>query len=341
MKQVKPSPMVIGSVFEGISKLLVSKGVDAKLFYQEFNLTPSIEHNPQQLIPFEKLVNILTKISTITLIRHPAIFLAKAQTQHKVIPYLELLLHAPSVEVALQIALHFRNVYSEVTYWDCSITNGFAILQRFSFAPLQVNDREHCLYTVAMFFLMLKSLLNGSDKIESIYLIQSKEKNNQELEKFFNCPIRYNQDFDGIIITEEYLYKPKKGFDPEKYNWLLKKITYQKVVFPQNQQFSSIVKSLISQTLCTGLCSLNDIANHLGIHPKALQKMLSQEELTFKLVLADVRMNLAKRLLAQKDVSLIQISTMLGYSEPSAFSRAFRAMNNCSPRTWRNLHAKR
>jgi AraC-like DNA-binding protein len=49
-------------------------------------------------------------------------------------------------------------------------------------------------------------------------------------------------------------------------------------------------------------------------------------------------MNGAKRLLIQRDIPLTQISLMLGYSEASAFSRAFKAIYKCSPRAWQKKY---
>jgi len=334
------TPNVAGSVFQGISELLNSEDIDAENFYQQFHLHPEIEQNPQALISFEIFIDILDKIQDITSTKHPGLYLASHQTKQSIAPYFELILNAPTLEVAFQIARRFRYVYSEVTYWDWAIENKFVLIKRCSFVPLKINDREHCLYAVAIVYLLLQNMLDYGSKIERVSLIQPEGEYKPELEKFFSCPISFTQDFDGFILSEQNFYKLRKQFNADKYHQLLEQLAHHKVVFPENQKFSTFVKSLILQTLSTGCCSLDHIAEQIGMHPRAVQKRLLKEKLTFKLVLSDVRMNVAKRLLAQQDVSLIQISSMLGYSEPSAFSRAFQAVHHCSPREWRKTNSQ-
>lgn len=312
-----------------------SENINVENFYRQFHLRPEIEQNPQELISFEIFINILEKVQDITSIKHPGLYLANHQATQDVPPYFELILNAPTLEVAFQLARRFRYVYSEVTYWDWVVENKFVLIKRCSFVPLKINDREHCLYAVAIVYSLLLHMLGIGSKIERISLIQPENEYKYELERFFSCPISFTQDFDGFILSEEHFYKLRKQFNAKKYHQLLDQLAHHTVVFPENQSFSSFVRSLVLQSLSAGYCSLNRIAEQIGMHPRAVQKRLQKENLTFKLVLSDVRMNVAKRLLAQQDVSLIQISSMLGYSEPSAFSRAFQAVNNCSPREWR------
>jgi len=329
------TPNVAGPVFAGVSELLASEEINVENFYGKFLLHSEIEQNPQKLISFEIFINVLEKIQDITSIKHPGLYLANHQTKQAITPYFELILNAPTLEVAFQIARRFRYVYSEVTYWDWVIENKFVLVKRCSFVPLKINDREHSLYTVATVYSLLQHMLGKCSKIERISLIQPEDEYKYELERFFNCPISFTQDFDGFILSEENFYKPIKQFNAEKYHHLLEQLAHHIVVFPENQKFSTFVKSLVLQMLSTGHCSLEQVAKQIGMHPRAVQKRLSKENLTLKSVVSDVRMNVAKRLLAQQDVSLIQISSMLGYSEPSAFSRAFQAVNKCSPRQWR------
>jgi AraC-like DNA-binding protein len=289
-------------------------------------------------VSFEKFIGMLNEIRTNTSIKHPGLYLASFQLEHATFPYFSLILSSPTVEVALQIARRFRYVYSEVAYWHMEIEDNFCTIQRHTFIPVEVDDREHCLYTIAKVFLLLKTLLGGNANVERVCLIQPESEHKHELEMFFKCPISYTQDFDGFIITEKNLYRYQSNFDAKKYHQLLEELSHHKVVFPENQKFSSFVKGFILQTLSTGHCSLEHIANQIGMHPKAIQRRLLKENFTYKSAITDVRMSVAKRLLVQQDVSLIQISAMLGYSEPSAFSRAFQVVNHCSPREWRKRH---
>ena len=55
----------------------------------------------------------------------------------------------------------------------------------------------------------------------------------------------------------------------------------------------------------------------------------------FKTVADEMRYMIARQLLADTDLSMVQISAALDFSEPEAFTRAFRRWSGVAPSTWR------
>ena len=326
---------VKSEVLSGISKVVSDSGTSINDFYGQFNLSPSIENEIDRLVPFETFAQILQKLQHLPTTTHPIFQLAKIQSQRATSPFIDLVLNSPNIEVALQIGRRFRYTFSEITYWDWSVENDYAVIQRRSFAPLTISDRAHSLYAIAVVYLMLKKIVGENFRLKRLFLVQAEDNYKAEFDKFFQCPVSFSQDFDGYILGVNTLYEPNKNFDQVRYQSLLKALANHKVIFPGNQAFSTSVKGLILQMLSTGTCTLEAVANVMEMHPRALQKRLAKEALTFKAVLHEVRMNIAKRLLVQKEVPLTQISLMLGYSEASAFSRAFHKSEKCSPKKWR------
>jgi AraC-like DNA-binding protein len=330
--------MVKAQLLSGISQLLCQSDIDPENFYDLFGLNPSIENEPSQLIPFKMFVEILETLRQQTSFNHPSVNLAKIQLQRAPEPYFDLVKSAPNIDVALQVAKRFRYIYGEITFWHWTIESEYVLIQRQSFTPLDIRDSEFCFYSLAIVCLLAKSIVGRQLRFKRISLIQPEDENKIELETFFGCPISFSQDFDGFILDINDLFKPNNNFDPKRYEKLLKELSVHPIVFPENQQFSTLVKSLILQMLSTGKYTLNVIANIMNIHPRTIQNRLLKEGFSYAELLNEVRMNGAKRLLIQKEIPLTQISLMLGYSEASAFSRAFKTAYKCSPRTWRNKY---
>ena len=329
------SAKVVGTFLQGLSNLLLDEGINVKEFYRQFGLNPAIEQNENSMITLEVFIDILGELKKVTSLKHPGLYLANFQLKQKTFLYFDLILCAPTIEVALQIARRFRYMYSEVAYWAATVKDGFCVIERYSFASIELDEQECCLYSLALVGQLLSVLLGSNSPIMRVSLIQPENGKKYHLERFFKCPVSFSQDFNGFIIPENYYYKYKANFDAQLYYHLLDKLSHHKVNFPKNQKFSSFIKGFILQTLSTGHCSLSSVAKQIGMHPKAVQKRLLKENLTFQSLISDVRSGVAKSLLVQQGISLIQISAMLGYSEPSAFSRAFQKLNQCSPREWR------
>ncbi|MCY1187105.1 HTH-type transcriptional regulator VirS [compost metagenome] len=73
----------------------------------------------------------------------------------------------------------------------------------------------------------------------------------------------------------------------------------------------------------------------MGLASWSLQRRLREQGLTFSSLVDKVRCELATHYLRQQQLPISELAPLLGYSEASAFSRAFRRWFGVSPRQWR------
>jgi AraC-like DNA-binding protein len=86
-----------------------------------------------------------------------------------------------------------------------------------------------------------------------------------------------------------------------------------------------------------GRHSIGQVSRYLGTRPRALQRQLADQGETFSSVLHATRARLAERYLPIARYSLTEISQILGFGAPSAFSRWFRQQFGTSPTEWRRI----
>ena len=84
--------------------------------------------------------------------------------------------------------------------------------------------------------------------------------------------------------------------------------------------------------LHTGDARMDAIAGNLAISRQTLFRRLKAEGTTFENVLDELRHKLALHYLADRKVSINETAYLLGFSEPAAFSRAFKRWTGSSPR---------
>ncbi|PKO58150.1 MAG: hypothetical protein CVU24_17655 [Betaproteobacteria bacterium HGW-Betaproteobacteria-18] len=88
---------------------------------------------------------------------------------------------------------------------------------------------------------------------------------------------------------------------------------------------SETVRHLIAALLGSGRCTVDKVAQHLGVSRQTLHRQLSLEGEQFKSVLDSVRREVALKLRDDSDHSLEDAASMLGFSSASAFAHWFQA----------------
>jgi AraC-like DNA-binding protein len=99
------------------------------------------------------------------------------------------------------------------------------------------------------------------------------------------------------------------------------------------------VESLLMPILHTGEISMDAIAGKMGQSRQTLYRNLKEEGVTFEQVLDELRHKLALHYLSGKKVSVNETAYLVGFSDPAAFSRAFKRWTGVSPRDVRTARA--
>ena len=96
------------------------------------------------------------------------------------------------------------------------------------------------------------------------------------------------------------------------------------------------VEGLLVAILHTGEVNMEAIAGKLGLSRQTLFRRLKAEGVTFEKVLDELRHKMALHYLNEKKISVNETAYLVGFSDPAAFSRAFKRWTGSSPRTTRN-----
>jgi AraC-like DNA-binding protein len=106
------------------------------------------------------------------------------------------------------------------------------------------------------------------------------------------------------------------------------------------QEISAQVRRLLNQALGQPavLPGPEQVAARLAISPQTLRRKLAAEQTSFQRVRDQLRRDVAVSALMRGDASIEELSARLGFSEPSAFHRAFRRWTGATPRTYQGSY---
>jgi AraC-like DNA-binding protein len=109
--------------------------------------------------------------------------------------------------------------------------------------------------------------------------------------------------------------------------------------FPEPQELEARLESAICEALRQDRLSLEHVARQLGVPPRTLQRRLKREGTSFAKKTDSVRHELAERYLRDRRLGLEEVALLLGFSDVSAFYRAFVRWSGQSPSRFRETVA--
>lgn len=107
---------------------------------------------------------------------------------------------------------------------------------------------------------------------------------------------------------------------------------------PPSRRLTAQVEQKLEAALETGDIGIDRIARGLGYSRQTLYRRLKEEGTTYERLLDGLRRRLALRLVRDHGLSVKEIAYRLGFSDPAAFSRAFKRWTGASPGEMRRPH---
>ncbi len=152
----------------------------------------------------------------------------------------------------------------------------------------------------------------------------------RNMQDWFNCPVSFSANRIALYISAHDMHAKLPGAVRTL------AIEHDKVLasFLAKHRKSDIltrVRVLITELLPSGECSKTEIAKRCNMSPRTLQNKLSQVGTSYHSLLDSVREELALEYIKQPYRSLLEITFLLGFTDSSSFSRAFKRWTGSPP----------
>ncbi|MED5431064.1 MAG: AraC family transcriptional regulator [Pseudomonadota bacterium] len=157
----------------------------------------------------------------------------------------------------------------------------------------------------------------------------------KEYLRIFRCPVAFHQAENAIVLDASLLDLPLRDADPEMHKLARSRMQRAVTQYHARDNLLEQVRLEIQKRLQQGVPQLEPIAEQLGIKPWTLRRQLRAENTDFSSLLEDERRRLACDWLLHSERSVNQIALDLGYSEQSAFNRAFKRWFGMTPVNYR------
>lgn len=180
---------------------------------------------------------------------------------------------------------------------------------------------------------LLQSLLQHAWKPRGLLLRHSPGAEPGTYRRLLGVTPRFDSPVNAWVFDETLLDIPLSAAD--KRLCQLAQSHLEELARITLQELPSYVQKLLRTWLPSGQVTIEQVAEHMKLSPRSLQRYLRAENTSFQALLDDTRQALAARYLRDSSLSLTQLAGLLGYADLSTFSRAFSRWNGISPQKWK------
>lgn len=296
-------------------------------------INPASLSNPDSMIPVSAFIHLLENSAQAAGVENFGLRMAEGRQISNLGPLALVLRSQPTMRKALEAIRNYGHLQAEAVALDFEDKDGVLVIREELMPDSSEPVRQATELALCVIYRTLRSLLGNEWRPTAVCFRHSAPKDLSVHRRVFDTPLQFNSNIDGIICRACNLDDPLPNYDPETARYLQKLLD---VINTQPaQSVRDKVRQLIWVLLPTGRCSVDIVAQHLGIDRRTLHRHLQRDGQTFSDILDGVRSDLAVKYLTQYDRPLKDLAELLGFSEPSAFSRWFAGRFGCTATAWR------
>jgi AraC-like DNA-binding protein len=240
--------------------------------------------------------------------------------------------HAATVGDAMLCATKYLEVYNAALAF--TITTGYPSRRaRLEFSVLPGHSlrwAQTAEHGIGLTWRIMTLLSEGRCHLHGVWLPHPPVTTAYRYRARFDAPITFRADHASLEIAEDDLKLPISENIKELHDAATRYLDNQ--LSRGRTALAVRVRQAVTALLGAGNCGRDEVARALFMHPRTMQRRLREEGFTFAAIKDGVRRDLAQQYLAQPDLSMSQITVLLGYSEQSAFGRSCRRWFDHSPR---------
>jgi AraC-like DNA-binding protein len=233
---------------------------------------------------------------------------------------------------ALRRAARYSTIHNEGVNITYGRSNGISMTCKYV-GVARTADRHQMEFLFVTLVRLCRQLTGRQLWPSRIKLVHRRAEVPLEFRTFFGCDIVFGSDIDEVAYPESCARLTVVEADPYL-NSLLVKYCDEALSIRgvKSSAWRLSVENAIAPLLPHGQARIAEISQRLGVSPRTLERRLACEGMTFSRVLDDLRFDLARRYLQEKDLPISEVAWLLGYRETSAFNHAFKRWTGKTPK---------
>lgn len=313
-----------------------SVGVEPQDLYRAVNFDPALLSNPDNRIPFSQLVAFYEHGARLTGDDAFGLHIGERVKPElfDVLGYV--VINSPTFGEAIDRLIRYHSIWSDGAFYRLEISGPRAHLT-YEYIDELIDERRHDSEMTLSILVSFARRGTGVDWTpHEVSFQHSKPPNIIEHQRIFRSQVHFDRPINELIFDSSLLALKMMKADPGLCLILDRHAQELLSRRPHADSLINQVRQLLGEALNVGDDPrIETISRKLGISVRTLQRKLKEEDTSHQELLDETRSVLSKRFLQESKIAICEVAYLLGFSEPSAFHRAFRRWTGVTPKEFR------
>ncbi len=296
-------------------------GLDPVRMLLEFDVPARCLDRPDVLVPIDAVRGLLEASAARSGVPAFALLMAESRRLSNLGPFGLLVREQATFRLALDAFVTYGRRVNEALLQSVEEVADVAVLREELVFGHGGPVRQATELAVAGAFCTLRELLSRDWRPRRVCFAHDAPADISTHERVFGPHVEFGHDFNGIVFARTDLDHTNPGADPELARLALRLLDLE---YPDEDRGSiRDVRGIVVTLLATGTCSIDRVAQHMGVGRRTLHRRLAGEGETFSGILGAVRDEMAERYI-EDGRKFTEVATLLGFSTASGFSHWYR-----------------
>jgi AraC-like DNA-binding protein len=321
------------SILTHLPGLLRELGCDPVGVIAEAGIDPSLLADPENTVDFRAAGRLLEDCVAHTGCSHLGLLLGQRSEAADLGVVGLLVLNSPDVGTALKKLIAHLHLHDRGGVATLEFAGGVAMLGYAVYEPATPAADQICVASIAVANNIMRELCGQGWRADAVLLSIRRPADLELFKRAFGAPLTFDAERCALAFPATLLRAPVKTADAAARTSL--EILVETLHGRSHVGIVAATRRALCALLVAGHASEEAVAQAFAVHRRTLNRQLRRQGSSFRQLLGEVRLEVARQMLRDSDAPVERIAGSLGYSGASAFGRAFRRWTGLSPLAWR------
>jgi AraC-like DNA-binding protein len=332
---MRKTPVISLAATTGLIGAISAGGGDPDQVLRSCGLSRREVSNPQGFVAYSIFARLLETAAQATSDACFGLHFGEHYNPKNAGPVTYLTLNSPTFAVGFEALARYLNAHNEGGRVAFAIEGERAYVRHEITDPSIESPRQPSEYSMAVGRNTIR-LMAGSQWVPAeVQFAHPAPSDVTEHTRVFGAPVSFGCTANAFVIDRQFVDRQVPSADEYLYPVLKRYLDRVLAEMPREDDLLASIRRAVGESLRDGDPNLARVAGKIAMGERTLQRRLREQGVDFKGLVDDTRRRFSLNYLRERKHTLSDIACLLGYSEVSAFNRAFRRWTGSTPLDYR------